>query len=120
MINVEQQKSQNLIPLSSQEASNKVREIGQLRLAKMPKSCLVEYLDNKNALTPALRKLLEVSLTLRTTNTKVLADYLQRSPTTIRIELKQIISILGNYSRSSSLHTTKDDEDSLHSQTSSQ
>jgi len=117
MINVEQRKTQNNIHLSPQEVSHKVCETGQLRRAKMHVSCLVEDMDNKNALTPSLRKLLEASLFLRTTSTKVLAAYLHRSPATIRGEFQRILSILGNYGRRSSLRAIED-EDCLHSQVS--
>jgi len=118
MINVEQRKTQDNIPLSQKEISHKVCETGQLRRAKMHVSCLVEDMDNKNALTPSLRKLLEASLLLQTTSTKVLAAYLHRSPATIRTEFQRILSILGGYGRHSTLHATED-EDCLRSQVSS-
>ncbi len=53
---------------------------------------------NKKALTPALRELIEASLALQTTSTKVLAAYLQRSPATIRAEFQRILAILGKHS----------------------
>ena len=117
MINVEQRKTQNNIYLNPQEVSSKVCEIGQLRRTKMHISCLVKDIDNKNALTPSLRKLLESSLTLQTTSTKILAAYLHRSPATIRAEFQRILSILGNYGGRLSLHGTED-EDRLYSQVS--
>ncbi|GJL76895.1 hypothetical protein [Nitrosomonas sp.] len=56
---------------------------------------------NKKALTPALRELVEASLALQTTSTKVLAAYLQRSPATIRAEFQRILAILGEHSNHS-------------------
>jgi|GEM_PF-5035749 len=79
----------------TREANHKIREIGQLRRAKMHISCLIDDLDIQHALTPTLRELLEASLTLRTTSTKILAAYLKRSPATIRTEFLKILSILG-------------------------
>lgn len=118
MINAEQRKNQNNITHSvSQEAKHELYETGQLRRAKMHVSCLVKDLDDKKALTPSLRKLLETSLILQTTSTKVLAAYLKLSPAIIRAEFQQILSILGNYDSRSSLHATED-EDCLHSQVS--
>jgi len=117
MINVEQRKTQDNIHLNEQKIGHKINETGQLRRAKMHVSCLVEDIDNKNALTPSLRKLLEASLLLQTTSTKILAAYLHRSPATIRGEFQRILSILGNNGRCSSLHATED-EDCLHSQVS--
>ncbi len=114
MINAEQRKSQDNIHLNQQKISHKIYETGQLRRAKMHVSCLVEDLDDKKELTPSLRKLLETSLILQTTSTKVLAIYLHRSPATIRAEFQRILSILGNYGGRSSLHATED-EDCLHS-----
>ena len=118
MINVEQRKNLNDITHSGpQEANHEIREIGQLRRAKMHASCLMEGLDNKNLLTPALRELLEASLILQTTSTKVLAAHLHRPPSIIRAEFQRILTILGDNDRHSSLRTRKD-EDFLCSQVS--
>lgn len=114
MINVEQRKTQDDIHLNQKEASHKVWETGQLRRARMHVSCLVEDLDDKKALTSSLRKLLETSLILQTTSTKVLADYLSRSPANIRADFKQILSILGKHGSRSSLRATEG-EGCLHS-----
>ena len=92
-------KKQDDVCLRAQEASHKVREIGQLRRVQMHASCLIEDMDNKNALTPALRELLEASLTLQTTSTKIIAAHLHRSPATIRSEFQRILAILGEHSR---------------------
>lgn len=88
-------KAQTDNELQTQETHCQMREIGQLRRAKMHASCLIEDFDNKNALSPALRELLEASLTLRTTSTKKLAVHLHRSPVTIRAGFQQILAILG-------------------------
>lgn len=94
-------KKQDDVRLRAQEASHDIREIGQLRRAKLHASCLIEDMDNKNALTPALRELLEASLTLQTISTKILATHLHRSPATIRSEFQRILAILGEHSRHS-------------------
>ncbi len=120
MIDVEQRNTQGNIQLNQQEANHKICEIGQLRRAKMHISCLVDDMDKKNALTPSLRKLLEASLILQTTSTKILAAYLHRSPATIRAEFQRILSILGNYGGHSSLHANENDEDCPYSQASNQ
>lgn len=97
MINIEQRIKQNDITHADpQEANQKIREVGQLRRAKMYASCLMDGLDNKKALSPALRELLEASLVLQTISTKILASHLHRSPVTIRAEFRQMLTILGN------------------------
>ena len=85
---------------------HKVREIGQLRRAKMHAACLIEDMDNKNALSPSLRELLEASLTLQTISTKILAAHLHRSPATIRTEFQRILAILGEHNKHSFLGKT--------------
>lgn len=64
---------------------------------------------NANPLTPALRKLLEHCLILKTTNTKVLAVYLNRSPETIRTEFQRILVILNVHCRYAALKTAQDE-----------
>jgi hypothetical protein len=86
-------KKQVDVCLSIQEASIEIREVGQLRRAKMHASCLMEGLDNKKVLTPALRELLEAILILQTTSTKVLAAHLHRSPASIWAEFQRIRTI---------------------------
>ena len=76
---------------SVSEVSHQVCETGQLRRAKMHAA----EVDNKNVLTPALRKLVEASFILGTTNTKILSAYLKRSPATIRTEFQRILALLG-------------------------
>ncbi|SEQ29165.1 hypothetical protein [Nitrosomonas ureae] len=72
-------------------------ETGQLRRARMHAARLIETLDGKRLLTPFLRELLEASLTLETTNTRILAAYLKRSPATIRSEFQKICTTLEMY-----------------------
>lgn len=63
----------------------------QVRRAKMR----VSDIDSTKSLTPTLRSLLEASLILETTSTKILSAYLKRSPSTIRAEYQQILMLLG-------------------------
>lgn len=46
-------------------------------------------------LPPSLHQLLEASLVLETTDSKILAVYLKRSPATIRNDFQKIRTILG-------------------------
>ncbi len=72
-------------------------ESGQLRRAKMHAARLIETLDGKRLLPPFLRELLEASFTLETTDTRILATYLKRSPASIRSEFQKICATLGGY-----------------------
>ena len=76
--------------------------------------------DHKDPLTPALRQLLETCLTLKTTEAKILAARLNRSPATIRTEFQRILTALNVHSRYAALktaeehgwlHTEKDNRD---------
>lgn len=98
-ISVKSRKIQDSIDLETEGIRHKVRGIGQLRRAKMHVSYLIDDLGIKNEMTPALRELLEASLVLQTTSTKILAGYLKRSPATIRSEFLRILSILGEHGR---------------------
>jgi hypothetical protein len=98
-ISVKGRKIQDSIDLETEGTRHKVRGIGQLRRAKMHVSYLIDDLGIKNEMTPALRELLEASLVLQTTSTKILAGYLKRSPATIRSEFLRILSILGEHGR---------------------
>jgi DNA-binding NarL/FixJ family response regulator len=64
--------------------------------------------DN-NPLTPALRKLMEASLILKTTDAKTLATHLNRSPTTIRTEFQRILAIMNVHCRYAALKTAEDE-----------
>ena len=80
---------------SGQKAGHQFHETGQLRRAKMHAACFIDAIDDKNALPPALHQLLEASLVLETTNSKILAAYLKRPPAAIRAEFQRIRTILG-------------------------
>lgn len=82
--------------LNKQKDNNPFHETGQLRRAKMHAAHLIEAIDSSKALTPSLHQLLEASLVLETTNSKILAAYLKRSPATIRSEFQRICTILGH------------------------
>ena len=69
----------------------------------MHASCLLESIEDKSAMTPDMRQLLEASFVLQTTSTKVLATYLQRSLAKIRANFQRILTILGDHGRYSSL-----------------
>lgn len=64
--------------------------------------------NNTNPLTPALCKLLEACLILKTTDAKTLATYLNRSPTTIRNEFQRILVIMNVHCRYAALKTAED------------
>ena len=81
--------------LSKQKDSNQFHETGQLRRAKMHAAYLIEAVDSNKTLTPSLHRLLEASLVLETTDSKILAAYLKRPPATIRFEFQKIHTILG-------------------------
>ena len=50
--------------------------------------------NSKNPLTPALRKLIETCIELKTTETRRLASHLNRSPATVRTEFQRIFVVL--------------------------
>lgn len=64
--------------------------------------------DNNNPLTPALCKLMEACLILKTTDAKTLATHLNRSPTTIRTEFQRILVIMNVHCRYAALKTAED------------
>jgi DNA-binding NarL/FixJ family response regulator len=65
--------------------------------------------NNKNPLTPALHKLMEACLILKTTDAKTLAAYLDRSPATIRTEFQRILAILNVHCRYAALKAAEDE-----------
>ncbi|AEJ02509.1 hypothetical protein Nit79A3_2755 [Nitrosomonas sp. Is79A3] len=87
--------------LSEWKANHKLLEAGQLRRAKMHAARLIDTIDDKKNLTPALHQLLETSLVLETTDSKILAAYLQQSPAFIRTEFQKILSFLGKHQKNS-------------------
>lgn len=81
--------------LSKQKNNHSFYEAGQLRRAKMHAARLIDAIDTQKMLTPALSRLLEASFILETTDTKILAAHLKRTPATIRSEFQKICEILG-------------------------
>ena len=71
-------------------------ESGQLRRAKMHAAQLIGAIDTEQMLPPVLYQLLEASLVLETTECKLLAAHLKRTPATMRREFKSICEILGS------------------------
>jgi IS30 family transposase len=64
--------------------------------------------NNENPLTPALCKLLETSIRLKTTNAKILAASLNRSPATIRTEFQRILKTMNVHCRYAALKAAED------------
>jgi len=106
-------KTQTDNKLGVSETLHEVCETGQLRRAKMHTSCLIKSINGEKVLTPALCKLIEASLVLNTTNTKILATCLGRSQATIRSEFQQILAIFGKHYKNSGLCPIED-KDSEH------
>jgi len=65
--------------------------------------------NSKNSLTPALRKLMETCISLKTTDAKTIATYLDRSPATIRTEFQRILVIMNVHCRYSALKTAEEE-----------
>jgi hypothetical protein len=63
--------------------------------------------NHTNPLTPALRELLRTSRSLRTTDSKILAAHLNRSPATIRTEFQRILAAMNVHSRYAALSTAE-------------
>lgn len=87
--------------LSEWKANHKFIEMGQLRRIKIHAARLIDTVDDKKSASPALHQLLEASLVLETTDYKILAAYLKRSPDIIRTELQSIRRMLGKYQSNS-------------------
>jgi len=81
--------------LSKQKSNRSFYEAGQLRRAKMHAARLIDAVDSQKMLTPALYRLLEASFVLETTDTKILAAHLKKTPAAIRSEFQKICEILG-------------------------
>ncbi len=80
------------------ESNPPIYEAGQLRRAKMHAARMIEVLDDKKVLTPSLYQLLETSIILETTDSKILAGWLKRTPAAVRSDLQKICVSLANYS----------------------
>lgn len=63
--------------------------------------------NRTNPLTPALRELLRTSRSLRTTDAKILAAHLNRSPATIRTAFQRILAAMNVHSRYAALSTAE-------------
>lgn len=59
-------------------------------------------------LPPALYKLLETCIDIKTTNTKILAEYLCRSPATIRTQFQRILILMDVHSRYEALRIAEE------------
>jgi hypothetical protein len=70
------------------------------------KGCKV---NNNNKLSPALIRLLDSCLVLKTTEAKILATYLNRSPATIRTEFQRILYIMDVNCRYAALKTAEEE-----------
>lgn len=84
---------------SRQEYNHSFYEAGQLRRAKMHAARLIDVIDDKKVLSPALYQLLEASLILKTTDTRKLAIYLKKPPAVVCTELQRIRAILRAYQK---------------------
>lgn len=61
-----------------------------------------------NPLTPSLCQLLEACLLMKTTDAKMLAAHLHRSPATIRTEFQRILAIMNVHCRYAALKTAEE------------
>jgi DNA-binding NarL/FixJ family response regulator len=64
--------------------------------------------SDSKPLTPALRRVLEASITLCTTDAKTLAAHLNRSPATIRTEFQRILLAMNVHSRYAALRAAEE------------
>jgi hypothetical protein len=83
--------------LNRQEHNHSFYETGQLRRAKMHAARLIDVIDDKKVLSPALYQLLEASLILETTDTRKLAVYLKKPPAAVCAGLQRIRATLRTY-----------------------
>lgn len=67
-------------------------------------------MSNRRAgrLSPSFYTLLEASLEKKTTNTKILAQHLNRSPATVRTQYQRIMERLGVHCRYEALRTAEE------------
>ena len=63
---------------------------------------------NSNPLTPALSKLMQACLYLKTTDAKVIAHYLNKSPSTIRTEFQRTLDLLDVNCRYAAIKTVEE------------
>lgn len=65
--------------------------------------------NSHKPLTPALSRLMETCINLKTTNSKTLAAHLNRSPATIRTEFQRILQIMNVHCRYSAVKAAEDE-----------
>lgn len=87
--------------LSQWKANHNFIEMGQARRVKLHVARLIDVIDDKKSISPALHQLLKASLVLKTTDSKILAAYLKISPAIIPTEFQRICTILGECPRNS-------------------
>ncbi|MES2502715.1 MAG: DNA-binding response regulator [Pseudomonadota bacterium] len=63
---------------------------------------------NNNPLTPALNKLIHACLYLKTTDAKVIAQHLNKSPSTIRTEFQRTMDLLDVHCRYAAIKTVEE------------
>lgn len=66
--------------------------------------------ENKNPLTPALLRLMQACVILQTTDTKTIANHLNRSPATIRNEFQRILVVLNVHCRYAALKVAEEND----------
>lgn len=64
--------------------------------------------EKTKRLAPSFYTLLETSLEIKTTNTKILAQHLNRSPATIRTQYQRIMEHLGAHCRYEALRIAEE------------
>lgn len=62
----------------------------------------------ESPLTPALCEVLETCIRLKTTNAKIVAAGLNRSPATVRTEFQRILAIMNVHNRYAALKIAED------------
>lgn len=89
--------------LSARKANHKFIETGHVRRAKLHAARLIDVIDSKKVISRSstLHQLLEASLFLGTTDSKILAAHLKRSPAIVRAEFQRVRTILGEYQTNS-------------------
>jgi IS30 family transposase len=65
--------------------------------------------EKSRRLAPSFYTLLEASLEKKTTNTKILAQHLNRSPATVRTQYQRILEQLGVHCRYEALRMAEED-----------
>lgn len=90
----EAQNTTSTPPFHCQNNYSSVYETGQLRRAKMHAAHLIGHFGRNKNLPTALLQLLETSIILKTTDSKVLAHRLKRKQAAIHADLQKICHFL--------------------------